>query len=131
MANIRNVRLAITPVAGQANQRRVTVTYSINFNAAEELSQTVFKEVVSIMGSDLGPDEHLFKMKSVYVRAQAGIIQRNWSKIVDKSKLDEDDDIGLFGVKIKFDDEVYANVKLLPFVPNSDSANSAEIVRFF
>jgi hypothetical protein len=131
MANISRVKLTIAPIAGQLNQRKVTVNYEIRFNAAEELAGTVFKEYVRIKGSDPGPDEYLFKLKSLFVRAQAGVVIRNFSKIVDRNKLDEDDDLGFFGGKIRFQDEVYAQVCLIPFTPSADSANSEEIIRFF
>ncbi|MCP9766041.1 hypothetical protein [Lacihabitans soyangensis] len=131
MANISNVKLDISQVPGQPKQKKVTVSYQIRFNSAEELAGSVFKESVTIRGNDVGPDQHLFRLKSLFVKAQPGVLNRSFSKNVHREKLDEDDDFGFFGVKISFQDEVYANVCLEPFNPQGDSSNSNEIVRFF
>lgn len=120
MATISNVRLSIeqgTP----GTQRRVTVTYRINFSATERLAGSVFVERVTLRGSDVAVDDDLASLYTDVVKAPVdpSFVDRSISEMVSRDTLDEDSD---FLVAMR--DEIYARVTLQPFMPMSASAES-------
>lgn len=122
MATISNVNLRIEE-AGRTSSR-VTVTYRICYSSCEAMAGTTFVERVTLRGDDPIWDDHLITLRNGCVRAQNGCIQREITRVVSNNVLDEDPDTIIFGWVIGNKDEVYARVKLTPFVPSGSQGDS-------
>ena len=125
MATASNVQLTIEKIKNQPNRRKVSVTYRVCFTTCEVLAGSVFKETVILRGDDPIWDDHVTTIHSDCIKAQRGCVDRKFSKNVSKSTLDEDGDTVIFGIPIFADrDELYARVKLTPFSPSGNQADS-------
>ena len=125
MAAASNVQLTIEKIPNQQNRRKVTVTYRVCFTSCEVLAGSVFKETVTLRGDDPIWDDNVTDIHSGCIKAQKGCVDRKFSKNVSKSTLDEDGDTVIFGIPIFADrDELYARVKLTPFSPTGNQADS-------
>ena len=124
MATVSNVRLSISRIRDQS-RRRVTVKYNICFTSCEVLAGSVFNENVTLRGDDPIWDDHVLTIRSRCVKAQKDCIKRKFTRIVSTRLLDEDGDTVIFGIPIYADrDELYARVKLTPFSPSGNQADS-------
>ncbi len=125
MATASNVQLTIQKIKNQPNRRKVSVTYRVCFTTCEVLAGSVFKETVILRGDDEIWDNNITTIHSDCIKAQRGCVDRKFSKNVSKSILDEDGDTVIFGIPIFADrDELYARVKLTPFSPSGNQADS-------
>jgi len=125
MATASNVQLTIEKIKNQPNRRKVSVTYRVCFTTCEVLAGSVFKETVILRGDDPIWDDHVTTIHSDCIKAQRGCVDRKFSKNVSKSTLDEDGDTVIFGIPIFANrDELYARVKLTPFSPSGNQADS-------
>ena len=117
MATISNLKLSI---AKGSKESVVTVTYDLCFTRCELLDKTTFIETVSLRGDDAwpDPDDHLKTIYSNCVQATKACISRKVVRKVSNNVLDEDD--WFFNRR----DEVYARVRLKPFIPSSVTVDS-------
>lgn len=111
MPNIANLKLEIKKGTSKST---VTVTYDACFYKCELKDNTTFTETVKLRGEDLGSDPNLITLKRNCVSATKQCVKRKITREIRNSVLNED-----WGT-----DEVYAQVKLVPFKPGTASANS-------
>ncbi|MGR3445101.1 MAG: hypothetical protein ACU0DP_16925 [Thalassococcus profundi] len=122
MATVSRITLRIED-AGR-NRSRVTLTYRICFFHCEAMAGSTFIENVTLRGDDPVWDDHLITLRNGCIRAQNGCIDRELTRIVSNSTLDEDPDTIIFGWVIGNKDEVYGRVRLTPFEPNGSQGDS-------
>ncbi|MGR3269760.1 hypothetical protein DU478_17975 [Thalassococcus profundi] len=122
MATVSRITLRIED-AGR-NRSRVTLTYRICFSHCEAMAGSTFIENVTLRGDDPVWDDHLITLRNGCIRAQNGCIDRELTRIVSNSTLDEDPDTIIFGWVIGNKDEVYGRVRLTPFEPNGSQGDS-------
>ncbi|MBV2358243.1 hypothetical protein KUH32_00510 [Thalassococcus sp. CAU 1522] len=122
MATVSNVRLRIEQLDDRRS--RVHVTYRICYSHCEAMAGSTFVERVTLRGDDPIWDDHLITLRNGCVRAQNGCIEREITRVVANSTLDEDPDTIIFGWVIGNKDEVYARVRLTPFQPTGSQGDS-------
>jgi hypothetical protein len=88
------------------------------------MDNSVFLEKVTLRGDDPIFDNDLITLRNRCVRAQSGCIEREISREVSRSRLDEDPDTVILGVVFGDRDEIYARVKLTPFSPSGTTGDS-------
>lgn len=123
MATVSNVRLSISS-GSTPTRRRASVSYTICFSPCEATAGSTFIEKVTLRGDDPVWDDHLVTLRNGCIKAQAGCVERKWSRDVAASTLDEDPDTIILGWVIGNRDEVYARVKLTPFTPSGSQGDS-------
>lgn len=111
MANIVNLTLGIKK---GTNKSTVTVTYDACFTKCELQDNTTFIETAKLRGDDPVNDDNLTTLKTSCVSATKACVKRKITRSIPNSVLNED-----WGT-----DEVYAQVKLVPFKPRTSSARS-------
>jgi len=115
MANIVNLKLEIKKGSSKST---VTVTYDACFTQCELMDNTTFIETVRLRGDDVGPDPHLTTLKNSCVSATKACVKRKITRELSNAILNEDNSF------FNRTDEVYAQVKLVPFKPSTSSASS-------
>ncbi len=122
MATVSNVRLAIEREG--TGFSHVRVTYRVCFAQCEAMGGTVFVENVMLRGDDPIWDDNLITLRNTCMRAVNGCVDREWSGRISNRILDEDPDTIIFGWVIGNKDEIYARVRLTPFVPSGSQGDS-------
>lgn len=116
MANIVNLTLDIKKGSKTSN---VTVTYDACFTQCELMDNTTFIETVRLRGDDgILADDNLKTLKNSCVSASKRCVKRKITRSISNKVLNEDDSF------FNRTDEVYAQVKLVPFKPKTSSASS-------
>jgi len=115
MANIVNLTLEIKKGTSKS---KVTVTYDACFTQCELMDNTTFIETVRLRGEDVFSDDNLITLKSSCVSATKRCVKRKITRSISNSVLNEDDSF------FNRTDEVYAQVKLVPFKPSTSSGSS-------
>jgi hypothetical protein len=124
MPSISNVKLDIAKGTG-GSKRKVSVSYTMCFSTCEVLAGSVFTEKVVLRGDDLIWDSNLATIRNSCVKSQKECIDRKFSVLVSRSRLDEDGDTVIFGIPVfAARDEIYARVSLTPFAPSSRTTDS-------
>ena len=129
MATISNVRLSIED-SGR-NRVQVTVRYRICFSSCEAMANSVFHERVTLRGDDPVWDDHLITIRNTCIRSTNGCVERELSRNIASSVLDEDSDTIILGWVIGNKDEVYARVRLDPFNPSATRGDSNTVQAHF
>ena len=129
MATVSQVNLRIED-AGR-NRSTVHLTYRICFSQCEAMAGSTFIERVTLRGDDPVWDDHLITLRNGCIRAQNGCINREITRTVSNSTLDEDPDTIIFGWVIGNKDEVYGRVQLTPFEPSGSQGDSNIITANF
>ena len=127
MASIRDVNLTVSP--GRTSTRRtVSLSYEIHFTIPEVLSACVFRERVTLRGEDPIFEDHVTTLLDWWVRAESSPIFRTIVRQVSLSPMDADSETVVLGYAFIGEDELFANVELMPFSPGGSEAFS-NIVR--
>lgn len=126
MAAIRNVTLTINKLNETLSE--VIVEYDVIFSRAEIQAGSIFVERVSLRGSDVLNDDELAPgMVNQLVQAQDSMPRRVIRGVAANKLLDEDRDRSVLGMVLEREDEVYAQVSVMPFVPRGAMAKSEPV----
>jgi hypothetical protein len=92
----------------------------------------MYHEKVVLRGDDLLMDEDLGPaLLSQPIKAQSSTVRRRITKMVSNKDLDEDRDTIVLGFVLDHDDELYARVTLIPFLPMPAKADSDSVKASF
>jgi hypothetical protein len=126
MAAIRNVTLTINKLDEMKSE--VIVEYDLIFSRAEIQAGSIFVERVGLRGADVVNDDELAPaLMNQLVQAEEDLPRRAVRRVLPNQLLDEDRDRGLLGMLLGREDEVYAQVSMVPFMPRPAMGRSATL----
>ncbi|HSN97133.1 MAG TPA: hypothetical protein VLS89_02510 [Candidatus Nanopelagicales bacterium] len=126
MAAIQNVTLIINKLDERRSE--VVVEYDMSFSPAEIQAGSIFVERIGLRGNDpLFDDDIAPGLVSQLVQAQPNVPRRAVRRIIPTRLLDEDRDRSLLGLLLAREDELIAQVSLMPFMPRGATASSQPV----